>query len=104
MHPSTWLKADDTGLYCEPGEFYIDPMNEVATALVTHGHADHARAGHNSVYASSETLAIMQTRYGEDMAIQQHTVAMGETINFNDPGLARHGAGPRFGPIALLGL
>ena len=102
MHPSTWLKADDTGLYCEPGEFYIDPMNEVATALVTHGHADHARAGHNSVYASSETLAIMQTRYGEDMAIQQHTVAMGETINFNDVKATFYPAGHILGSTQIL--
>ncbi len=84
MHPSTWLKADDTGLYCEPGQFYIDPMNEVSTALVTHGHADHARAGHHSVYASAETLAIMKTRYGDDMASQHHAVTLGESVTFND--------------------
>ncbi len=84
MHPSTWLKADDTGLYCEPGEFYIDPMNEVATALVTHGHADHARAGHHSVYASAETLAIMKTRYGDEMATHQHAITLGKSVTFND--------------------
>jgi len=84
VHPSTWLKTDNTGLYCEPGGFYIDPMTEVDTALVTHGHADHARAGHHTVYASVETLAIMQTRYGEDMAVKQHTVTLGEKLTFKD--------------------
>ena len=102
MHPSTWLKTDDTGLYCEPGEFYIDPMNEVATALVTHGHADHARAGHYSVFASSETLAIMKTRYGEDMAIHQHAVAMGEAVNFNDVRATFYPAGHILGSTQIL--
>ena len=34
-------------------------------ALVTHGHADHARGGHGAVWATPETLAIMEVRYGE---------------------------------------
>lgn len=32
---------------------------------MTHGHADHARGGHGSVWATPETLAIMALRYGE---------------------------------------
>ena len=68
MHPSKWMKPDEIGLFCIPGGFYIDPMQNVSTALITHGHADHARAGHKQVFASRETLAIMRTRYGDDMA------------------------------------
>jgi putative mRNA 3-end processing factor len=33
------------GLYCPRGEFYIDPLGPVARAVITHGHADHARGG-----------------------------------------------------------
>jgi len=36
------------GLYCPAGDFYIDPLRPVARALITHGHADHARAGHGA--------------------------------------------------------
>ena len=53
------------GIYCKPGDFYIDPMRPVARAVVTHGHADHARSGHGTVYATPATLAIMRARYGE---------------------------------------
>ncbi len=44
------------GLYCPPGDFHIDPTRPVPRALITHGHADHARAGHGGVLATRETL------------------------------------------------
>ncbi|WP_339112134.1 ligase-associated DNA damage response exonuclease [Thioclava sp. GXIMD2076] len=58
----------DLGIYCEAGDFYIDPHRPVARAVVTHGHADHARAGHGAVLATRETLDIMKIRYGENFA------------------------------------
>ncbi|MEM7545298.1 MAG: ligase-associated DNA damage response exonuclease [Pseudomonadota bacterium] len=68
------MRADDLlrpmpdGLYCPPGDFYIDPVRPVERALITHGHADHARAGHGAVWATRQTLDIMAIRYGEDHA------------------------------------
>ncbi|OOY30626.1 ligase-associated DNA damage response exonuclease [Thioclava sp. F36-6] len=56
------------GLYCPSGNFYIDPSRPVARALITHGHADHARAGHGHVLATRQTLEIMAIRYGKDFA------------------------------------
>ena len=44
--PSTWLYPTDRGPYCEPGGFFIDPTRPVDRAVITHGHGDHARAGH----------------------------------------------------------
>ena len=55
-------------MYVEPADAYVDPLRSVATALITHGHADHARAGHGHVIATPETLAIMAARYGENFA------------------------------------
>lgn len=54
------------GLYCPKGRFYIDPVQPVDRALITHGHADHARAGHGAVMATRQTLEIMAIRYGAD--------------------------------------
>ena len=34
------------GLYCPPGDFYIDPWRPVERAVITHAHGDHARRGH----------------------------------------------------------
>jgi putative mRNA 3-end processing factor len=63
--PQSWLKRSSAGLYCEPGDFYIDPLVPVARAVITHGHGDHARAGNERVLATPGTIAIMQSRYGE---------------------------------------
>ena len=63
--PSQLLIPTPAGLYCPPAEIYIDPVRPVARALITHGHSDHARAGHGAVLATRETLAIRALRYGE---------------------------------------
>lgn len=62
--PETWLVNTAAGLYCVPGGFHIDPMRAVDRAVITHGHADHARAGHRHVLATPETLAVMRVRLG----------------------------------------
>jgi putative mRNA 3-end processing factor len=61
-----WLRVTPCGLWCEPGDFFIDPHRPVARAVITHGHADHARAGHRSVLSTPETAEIMRTRAGAD--------------------------------------
>lgn len=66
MRPSELLTPTPAGLWCPPADIYIDPVRPVARALVTHGHSDHARSGHDAVLATRETLAIMALRYGED--------------------------------------
>ena len=77
------LRPTPKGLYCPPGDFYIDPVRPVARAVVTHGHADHARAGHEAVLATPETLAIMAARYGEDFTRNRQPAAYGENISIN---------------------
>ncbi|KAA0969818.1 ligase-associated DNA damage response exonuclease [Aureimonas fodinaquatilis] len=66
MQAQDIIYPTDAGLYCAPGDFFIDPLVPVARALITHGHADHARAGHGAVLATRQTLEIMAIRYGED--------------------------------------
>lgn len=84
MHPQNWMTVTPAGLYCQPADLYIDPMQDVDTAVVTHGHADHARAGHKRVYATAETLAIMTTRYGEEMTQFPQPLSLGETVSLGD--------------------
>jgi putative mRNA 3-end processing factor len=61
----TLLPLTPAGLYCAPGDFHIDPMKPVPRAVITHGHADHARPGNGAVLTTPETAAIMRSRYGE---------------------------------------
>lgn len=71
------------GLYCPVGDFYVDPVRPVDRAVITHGHADHARAGHGAVLATPETLAIMAVRYGVDFTGMRQPVAHGESTSVN---------------------
>jgi putative mRNA 3-end processing factor len=64
--PESWVRVRPEGLYVEPAGLFIDPVRKVERAVVTHGHADHARPGNARVLATPETLAIMRLRYGDE--------------------------------------
>lgn len=103
QHPKTWLKTTPHGLYCVPGDFYIDPLHPVPRAAITHAHADHARPGHEHVLATAETLAIMRTRMGAERAgANQQSLAYGETLHVNDVALTLHPAGHVLGAAQIL--
>jgi putative mRNA 3-end processing factor len=74
------LKPAEAGLYCPPGDFFIDPVTAVDRAVITHGHGDHARSGHGAVLATAETLAIMAARYGADFAATRETATYGQPV------------------------
>jgi putative mRNA 3-end processing factor len=80
IRPEALLCPKPQGLYCAPGDFFIDPVQPVGRAVITHGHADHARSGHGAVLATPETLAIMAERYGADFAGSRQALAYGEAI------------------------
>ncbi|CAA9518988.1 MAG: mRNA 3-end processing factor [uncultured Sphingomonas sp.] len=60
----SWIEPFPQGIYVRPADAWVDPSQPTQRALVTHGHADHARGGHGTVWATPDTLAIMGTRYG----------------------------------------
>ena len=76
-----WIEPQPGGIYIPAADAWIDPSSPRPRALVTHGHADHARGGHGAVWATPETLAIMDTRYGPQTA---HPVAYGDERRFGD--------------------
>ena len=83
MRAETLLKPTPAGLYCAAGDFYVDPVRPVERAVVTHGHSDHARAGHGAVLATAPTLAIMESRYGEAFTGRRQSAAYGERVTVN---------------------
>ncbi|MGZ3306287.1 MAG: ligase-associated DNA damage response exonuclease, partial [Asticcacaulis sp.] len=93
MHPRDWIEVRPEGVFCKAGGVFIDPMQPVAHAIITHGHADHARAGHGHVYATPETLAIMRARYGDAHALAEHPIAYGETFRIDGVTASLHPAG-----------
>lgn len=92
-HPETWIEIRPEGLYCVPGGFHVDPTRAVERAVITHGHADHARSGHGAVAGTSETLAIMTARYGAEPAQNRQALALGEKLRIGDVTVSLHPAG-----------
>lgn len=79
---------------------WVDPSRSVARALVTHGHADHARGGHEQVWATPETLAIMGVRYGEQTGA--NPVVYGERFQIGEIGVTFVPAGHVLGSAQIL--
>src|SRR3982751_5793633 len=80
LDPRSWLYPTPRGLYCEPGDFYVDPAVAVDRAVITHGHGDHARPGHRSALATPETLAIMRARFQDMPDTAQQLLKYGESV------------------------
>lgn len=85
------VRINERGLYCEAGDFYIDPWRPVTRAVITHGHSDHARSGSGSYLAHSHSRGILRLRLGEDAVIE--TLEYGETISLGGVKLSLHPAG-----------
>ncbi|MEL6952164.1 MAG: ligase-associated DNA damage response exonuclease [Pseudomonadota bacterium] len=84
------LKFTDRGIYCPAGDFYIDPWRPVDRALITHGHADHARPGHGAYLATHSAGPVLRHRLGE---ITLEGMAYGETRQIGGAQVSFHPAG-----------
>jgi putative mRNA 3-end processing factor len=85
------LQPTPNGLYCPAGDFTIDPLNPVKRAVVTHAHADHARAGSGSYLCAAACRGVLQARLGPEADIQ--TLDYGEVLKINTVALSLHPAG-----------
>lgn len=78
------------GLYCAPGDFYVDPWRPVDRAVITHAHADHARGGHQHYLASARADHVLRSRLGAGISLQ--TLPFGETTVINGVKVSLHPA------------
>jgi len=98
----TWLTVDSKGLYCRPGGFHIDPYGGAKRAVITHGHSDHARPGHDHVLATPETLAVMKARLGTVAKRGTQAAAYGEAIKIGEVTVTLVPAGHVLGSAQVL--
>ncbi|MCC1494088.1 ligase-associated DNA damage response exonuclease [Cognatishimia sp. F0-27] len=84
------LTFTERGIYCPAGDFFIDPWRPVDRALITHGHADHARPGHARYLATKAALPVMRHRLG---AITAEGVDYGTRHRIGDAEVSFHPAG-----------
>jgi putative mRNA 3-end processing factor len=91
MTDSDLLRLTPSGLYCERGQFFIDPWGPVAKAVITHAHADHARRGSKEYLTTHSGKPVLQTRMGPSAVIQ--SVAYGERVLMGEVAVSLHPAG-----------
>lgn len=84
------LTVTDCGLFCPAGDFFIDPWRPVNRALVTHGHADHARPGMGACLATDAAAPVLRHRLGD---IRLETIRYGERRRIGDATVSFHPAG-----------
>ncbi|MDA3920746.1 MAG: ligase-associated DNA damage response exonuclease [Salinisphaera sp.] len=87
------------GLYCSVGDFHIDPWRPVGRALITHAHADHARAGHGHYWAVDHGASLLRKRLGTH--IQLTEVAYGQALTFGNAQVSFHPAGHVLGSAQI---
>ena len=78
------------GLYCVPGQFYIDPWRPVERAVITHAHGDHARSGHRHYLTAEQGVNLLRARLGP---VHVSGLAYGEPVAHNGVTISLHPAG-----------
>ncbi len=88
---SPLIRLTDRGLYCEAGDFYVDPWRPVARAVLTHAHSDHAHVGNESYLVSRDGERLFRARLGDESHIE--SIAYGETRDIGGVRVSLHPAG-----------
>ncbi len=92
------LKFTDKGIWCEKADVYIDPWKKVKRALITHGHSDHARTGHDSYLCTESAAPAIKYRLGK---IDVQTIPFSKPIRINGVQFSFHPAGHILGSAQI---
>jgi putative mRNA 3-end processing factor len=92
------ITSTSSGLFCEPGNFYIDPWAPVDRAVVTHAHSDHARPGSASYLCAAPGETVLRRRL-PDARIE--TLRYGEPVTIGDARVSFHPAGHILGSAQI---
>lgn len=93
------FKISEAGLFCSRGAFYVDPWAPVATAVITHAHADHAVKGSRRYIAAEAGQLVLWSRMGQHARIE--AFPWGESIDLNGVKVSLHPAGHILGSAQI---
>ena len=93
------VTATPLGLFCPPGNFYIDPWRPVEHAVITHAHGDHLRAGSGRYTVAACGLAVAAHRLPPAAVLQP--LAYGERREFGAVRVSLHPAGHILGSAQI---
>jgi putative mRNA 3-end processing factor len=75
------LEFTTKGIYCEAGDFFIDPWQSVDKAIITHAHSDHAKPGMKHYLTHHLSREVLKLRLGKNISVQ--SVGYGEPVFFH---------------------
>jgi putative mRNA 3-end processing factor len=87
----TLLRLTDHGLYCEAGDFFVDPWSAVDRAVVTHAHGDHVAWGCGAYLTSAEGVGVLRSRLTPEARIRGSEY--GAPVSINGVTVSLHPAG-----------
>lgn len=97
-----WIQSRPEGIYCVPGEFYLDPSRGVPRSVISHAHADHYPRFCHEVHATAETLHLAQLRYQKLAAKVPQAHAYGERFAIGPTEVTLYPAGHVLGSAQVL--
>lgn len=92
------LEFRKEGIYCPQADVYIDPWRPVKRALITHGHADHSRWGHQYYLCTTSAMPVIRYRLGD---INVETIDYGEKKSIHGVQFSFHPAGHILGSAQI---
>ena len=84
------LEFTDKGIYCSRAGVYLDPWKPVDKAIISHGHADHSRPGHQNYITHEHNVPIVRHRLG---GINVSGIPWGKSLSVNGVKFSLHPAG-----------
>ena len=93
------LQRHSQGLYCPAADAWIDPQRPVPRALITHAHADNARAGCSEYWAIDQSEGVLRQRLGRN--INLHSMKYGEEFTLGQAKVSLHSAGHVLGSAQI---
>jgi putative mRNA 3-end processing factor len=98
MNKKGLLVHTGLGLYCPKADVYLDPWKPVKKAILSHGHADHARWGSASYLCTPTAAPVIKYRLGD---INLETLPFGEEKLINGVSFSFHPAGHILGSAQI---
>ncbi len=93
------IQLTPEGLYCPAADAWIDPWRPVPRALITHGHADHARPGCGAYWAAVPGEGVLRQRLGS--GIELAAVDYGQERRLGGAMVSFHSAGHVLGSAQI---
>jgi len=92
------LTVNSNGIYCEQADVHLDPWRPVDRALISHGHADHARWGHKNYMCTHSARPVIEYRLPQ---AKVQSVAYGEVVTIHGVQFSFHPAGHVLGSAQI---